>query len=89
MIFHDLFTFQELQAIEKYELDMIALGNQYIMKSHKGEIEIDKDEFIRDKEKGLLFSYCKYKCIFTCSNTDDNSELLKYIYIMNIEKNIV
>ncbi|XP_069159094.1 PHD finger protein 3 isoform X1 [Procambarus clarkii] len=42
---------KELQAIEKYELDMIALGNQYIMKSHKGEIEIDKDEFIKDKEK--------------------------------------
>lgn len=35
---------------------MIALGNQYIMKSHKGEIEIDKDEFIKEKEKGeLLF----------------------------------
>ncbi|MPC89070.1 PHD finger protein 3 [Portunus trituberculatus] len=30
---------------------MIALGNQYIMKSHKGEIEIDKDEFIKEKEK--------------------------------------
>ncbi|XP_066983453.1 death-inducer obliterator 1 isoform X3 [Macrobrachium rosenbergii] len=42
---------KELQAIEKYELDMISLGNQYIMKSHKGEIEIDKDEFIKDKEK--------------------------------------
>lgn len=36
---------------------MIALGNQYIMKSHKGEIEIDKDDFIRDKEKGKL--YCE------------------------------
>lgn len=34
---------------------MIALGNQYIMKSHKGEIEIDKDDFIRDKEKGKLY----------------------------------
>ncbi|XP_068211222.1 death-inducer obliterator 1-like isoform X2 [Palaemon carinicauda] len=42
---------KELQAIEKHELDMISLGNQYIMKSHKGEIEIDKDEFIKDKEK--------------------------------------
>ncbi|KAK7062950.1 Death-inducer obliterator 1 [Halocaridina rubra] len=42
---------KELQAIEKYELDMIKLGNQYIMKSHKGEIEIDKDDFIKDKEK--------------------------------------
>lgn len=47
-----LYIFQELQAIEKHELEMIALGNQYIMKSHKGEIEIDKDEFIKEKEKG-------------------------------------
>ena len=43
---------QELEAIEKHELDMISLGNTYIMKSHKGEIEIDKDDFIKDKEKG-------------------------------------
>lgn len=50
-------TFQELQAIEKHELEMIALGNQYIMKSHKGEIEIDKDEFIKEKEKGELAVY--------------------------------
>lgn len=50
-------NFQELQAIEKHELEMIALGNQYIMKSHKGEIEIDKDEFIKEKEKGELGIY--------------------------------
>ena len=46
--------FQELEAIQKHELDMISLGNTYIMKSHKGEIQIDKDDFIRDKETGLL-----------------------------------
>lgn len=52
------------------------------MKSHKGEIEIDKDEFIRDKEKGLLlFSYPKYKWIFTYSDNDDNSEVLKNICV--------
>ena len=46
-----------MQAIEKHELEMIALGNQYIMKSHKGEIEIDKDDFIKEKEKGKLLQY--------------------------------
>ena len=34
---------------------MISLGNQYIMKSHKGEIEIDKDDFIKSKERGKQF----------------------------------
>merc|ERR1711915_952855 len=33
-----------------HELDMISLGNTYIMKSHKGEIEIDKEQYIRDRE---------------------------------------
>ena len=46
------FFAQELKAIEKHELDMISLGNTYIMKSHKGEIEIEKDDFVRDREKG-------------------------------------
>ncbi|KAA0186606.1 hypothetical protein HAZT_HAZT004743 [Hyalella azteca] len=42
---------KELEAIQKHELDRLALGNTYIMKSHKGEIEIDKDDFIKDREK--------------------------------------
>ena len=44
-----------MEAIQKHELDMISLGNQYIMKSHKGEIEIDKDDFIKSKERGKQF----------------------------------
>ena len=28
---------KDIEAIKSHELDMIALGNTYVMKSHKGE----------------------------------------------------
>ena len=28
---------KDIEAIELHELDMLALGNTYVMKSHKGE----------------------------------------------------
>ena len=31
---------------------MISLGNTYIMKSHKGEIEIEKNDFINAGNEG-------------------------------------
>ena len=39
LIFHALHI---LQAIKSHELDLLALGNTYVMKSHKGEQVIEK-----------------------------------------------
>ena len=35
---------KDIEAIKSHELDMIALGNTYVMKSHKGEQVIEKSE---------------------------------------------
>ena len=35
---------KDIEAIKTHELDMIALGNTFVMKSHKGEQVIEKDD---------------------------------------------
>ena len=40
---------KDIEAIKLHELDMLALGNTYVMKSHKGEqviIRISPDKII-------------------------------------------
>ena len=34
----------DIEAIKTHELDMLALGNTFVMKSHKGEQVIEKSE---------------------------------------------
>ena len=33
-----------MEAIEKHELDMLALGNKFVIKTHKGEQIIEEDD---------------------------------------------
>ena len=35
---------KDIEAIKTHELDMLALGNTFVMKSHKGEQVIEKSE---------------------------------------------
>ncbi|KAF0295041.1 PHD finger protein 3 [Amphibalanus amphitrite] len=45
---------KELEAIEKHELDMLALGNKFLIKTHKGEQIIEEDDdlhLMEDKNK--------------------------------------
>ena len=42
---------KDIEAIKLHELDMLALGNTYVMKSHKGEqviIRISPDKIIQE-----------------------------------------
>ena len=42
---------KDIEAIKLHELDMLALGNTYVMKSHKGEqvnIRISQDKIIQE-----------------------------------------
>ena len=42
---------KDIEAIKLHELDMLALGNTYVMKSHKGEqvnIRLSPDKIIQE-----------------------------------------
>ena len=51
------------QAIKSYELDLLSMGNTYVMKSHKGEQVIEKVDII------LIYKVEIFVCL-----SDHNSE---------------
>ena len=54
------------QAIKSYELDLLSMGNTYVMKSHKGEQVIEKVDII------LIYKVVIFVCLSVCLS-DHNS----------------
>lgn len=48
------FAPQELEAIEKHEMDMLSLGNKFVMKTHKGEQVIENDDDLKLMGKDIV-----------------------------------
>ncbi|RXG71362.1 PHD finger protein 3 [Armadillidium vulgare] len=72
---------KELEAIQKHELERIALGNQYIMKSHKGEIVIDKEDLgtkSKDTESVISLAPDASKAVNSSVDTQEDEDTINH-----------